>query len=610
MKQNRVFRFLSSVKLAVPLMLILAIAVGYGTIVESRYNTDMARLTVYRTTWFQILLILLWINIFCATLSRIPFKVHHTGFVITHIGLLTLLIGSMITNVWGIDGQLQVAENSQNDEVTLPELALQVINRETSAVDSFPIERRLQKVGYEEFKSINDNIGDRLSVVGYIPFAKAERVFKPANGNSSGLSNVAVSFRLKSAFFDVTQWLQSEQNPEMQLGPAHLSLVIHKKGERPPASASQARVEAPGTPSRVSEPVLQIFSKSSGEKLKELPLRQLKGAAQVGQVKVSVVHVYEQAMVGGKGKIVEGGQKGSNPALELDVSHDGQSIREVVYAKYPTFTLHNEGIFGFTFRFLNNNSASAEQPAMPQDDVHARFANKGSSMPGGNKIQFHIFENSPDKVMLKLIKGGTEVLARWVKAGEMVQTPWMGMQITLNELVVNGSESQEVKPTELTLRTEMPPSALLIKPAGAPPEESAWLIEGDARDFQAHGSPYQVYFGHKTFKLPFQVFLEKFTKKDYPGTQTPMAFESLVKINNTAPSTKIFMNEPLNRDGYTLYQASYLLRPGETPISVFSVNWDPGRWIKYIGSLILVVGIITFTLMRSRLVKKAQKGRS
>ena len=52
----------------------------------------------------------------------------------------------------------------------------------------------------------------------------------------------------------------------------------------------------------------------------------------------------------------------------------------------------------------------------------------------------------------------------------------------------------------------------------------------------------------------------------------------------------ISMNEPLKYAGYTLYQASFSKEEGRPPLSIFSVNRDAGRWLKYLGSLTIVLG--------------------
>lgn len=92
--------------------------------------------------------------------------------------------------------------------------------------------------------------------------------------------------------------------------------------------------------------------------------------------------------------------------------------------------------------------------------------------------------------------------------------------------------------------------------------------------------------------------MQKFVKQDYPGTETPLSFESYVDAGDGVQ--RIAMNEPLKRDGFTLYQASYVMNENGPPDSILSVNRDPGRPVKYTGSLILAIGIVTFTLQRSR----------
>ncbi len=111
--ESKLFKFLSSVKLALPMILILAALLAAGTIVESLYSTPVAKRFVYGTWWFGGFLFLLGLNVFCSALSRLPWKKHHTGFVITHLGILCVLAGSLITRQSGTDGQIALAEGAQ-----------------------------------------------------------------------------------------------------------------------------------------------------------------------------------------------------------------------------------------------------------------------------------------------------------------------------------------------------------------------------------------------------------------------------------------------------------------------------------------------------------------
>jgi cytochrome c biogenesis protein ResB len=153
----------------------------------------------------------------------------------------------------------------------------------------------------------------------------------------------------------------------------------------------------------------------------------------------------------------------------------------------------------------------------------------------------------------------------------------------------------------------LPPAGLQVKLPGDSESKSFWLVEGEPKRLSHGGHEFEVYFGRKTLKLPFSVQLEKFYKKDYPGTQTPISYESDVHVNNLPGKIKIAMNEPLKFNEFVLYQSSYELNPGQPPASIFSVNQDPGRSIKYTGSLILVLGIIIFTVARSSKFKKWRK---
>ena len=67
---------------------------------ESRYSTWAAKHYVYSTWWFAAFFCSLGTNVLCSALSRYPWKKHQTGFVITHSGILLILLGSLVTQQW------------------------------------------------------------------------------------------------------------------------------------------------------------------------------------------------------------------------------------------------------------------------------------------------------------------------------------------------------------------------------------------------------------------------------------------------------------------------------------------------------------------------------
>ena len=133
-----IYQFFASLKLAVVLILSSAFTFAVGTFVEARYGTPVAQFGVYQTWWFNLLVVLLAINIFCAAAIRYPWKRYQTGFVITHIGLLTLLLGTALSRMFGIDAQILVWEN-QSSGWALKDDAMHLsvtVHKDESATDA------------------------------------------------------------------------------------------------------------------------------------------------------------------------------------------------------------------------------------------------------------------------------------------------------------------------------------------------------------------------------------------------------------------------------------------------------------------------------------------
>lgn len=595
LNRNFVFKYLSSIKLAVPLMLVFAAALSWGTIVESKYNADMAKLMVYNAWWFQFLLILLWINIFCATISRIPFKVHHTGFVITHIGLLTLLIGGVITGSFGIDGQLRVVEGQTNNIVILPDLVLEVASMSNQSSQVYDLKRSLSVIDENGFSSLNSKVADRFQVLQYIPFAKSTNAYTEASNGEP-----AIEFHIKSQFFDVKEWLHIAERPFLQMGPAEIRFKAADNKDKKTSKVSAVLAKTTKKPGG-AKPVFLVKEKGSNRVIAEIDPKDIKKKHKINNIEIVIKKVFDEAIVG-NGGLYEGGTKGKNPAIEFELIRGTEKLREVSFAKFPTFSLSQSGTFDLEFQY-ESGLVESNIPDIPE---HSNL-NSSKLSSAQNVVEFTLSESESNKVMVELFKENQSILKKTLVIGEQLQTPWMGMVLTVNKLIPKSQFTKSVEAIEHPERSDLPQAALKIKPAGLSLDQSFWLLEGEPTGFSANAQSYEIYFGRRTFELPFRLTLERFTKKDYPGTEMAMSFESDVFINESEKTQKISMNEPLKLSGFTLYQSSYELVPGQTPASIFSVNHDPGRALKYMGSLILVLGIIIFTLMRSRIYREWRK---
>ena len=104
--------------------------------------------------------------------------------------------------------------------------------------------------------------------------------------------------------------------------------------------------------------------------------------------------------------------------------------------------------------------------------------------------------------------------------------------------------------------------------------------------------------------------LKDFEVGRYQGTRRAASYASDVQVVEKDKSVNgpyhISMNEPLYYKNFTFYQSSFQEdEMGRPTTSIFSVNRDPGRWIKYLGSLMIVWGsILLFWRKRKRRPKK------
>ena len=145
-----------------------------------------------------------------------------------------------------------------------------------------------------------------------------------------------------------------------------------------------------------------------------------------------------------------------------------------------------------------------------------------------------------------------------------------------------------------------------------------WLGLGDRAEFTNQaGEQISVGYFQKRVILPFALRLKEFELKHNPGTSDPAAYASHVQVVDSLqrsqadldalPVHTIEMNEPLKVQHYTFYQASYVPDFPRITTTILSVNYDPGRWLKYWGSLLLVLGAISLYLNKLIQAKRPKK---
>ena len=116
------------------------------------------------------------------------------------------------------------------------------------------------------------------------------------------------------------------------------------------------------------------------------------------------------------------------------------------------------------------------------------------------------------------------------------------------------------------------------------------------------GGPWKVALRNRRSYRPYTITLDKFTHDVYPGTNTPLNFQSDVRLEDPSLGidrvSVIKMNEPMRHAGETFYQHQSLA--GDSG-SVLQVVRNPGWTLPYLSCAVVSLGMLVHfgaTLMR------------
>lgn len=238
-----------------------------------------------------------------------------------------------------------------------------------------------------------------------------------------------------------------------------------------------------------------------------------------------------------------------------------------------------------------------------------------------------------DKIGTLKLSGGGKTFSFAVAEVLKKKTPLKGTDYTLlvtdywPNFVLDGSRptTRDQKPVNPALRLQLrgPPlhsPALKVELVHGRRQTQALLprastdapLERRLRAATVGGELVELAYGRQTFPLNFKVKLEKIEVPRYAGTSRPMDFISTLSFDDddggVPRRVRIYMNRPadhpdtwaatLTGTGYRFTQANW---DAEDPTySGLGVFYDPGRPLKWLGALFLVVGLALMFYVRPR----------
>ena len=139
-RMQRLLRTVGSLWFAAVLLSLLLFAMACATVFESTHGSERTLATYYHAWWFQMLLALLGVNILATLIVRYPFSRRQVGFVITHVSILLIFGGALLTAAFGVDGTLALVEGESEHLVSVGGSTLTVLDEQRGPRESLNLE--------------------------------------------------------------------------------------------------------------------------------------------------------------------------------------------------------------------------------------------------------------------------------------------------------------------------------------------------------------------------------------------------------------------------------------------------------------------------------------
>ncbi|MEM9509358.1 MAG: cytochrome c biogenesis protein ResB [Cyanobacteria bacterium P01_E01_bin.35] len=550
---ERFIRFISSIKLAIPLLSAIIGILIWATFYESQVGSATVQQEIYKSPWFGALMFLLAVNLGMSAIARYPWKgARKIGFALTHLGLIVIIAGSAGVIHLGLEGMLLVRTDSgANDRLRIEGDLLEVVNSDGT------IERGSIFVK-QDGTVIPKSVGE-LELVAYTDHVMQSISF--ANGGTQ--DNPGVRLSLSSdrmgQTLEKTLAIAPFAYSKVNLGPAELEIVkVNNEGELD-------RLLNPGSGSRHpwGEVTIAHGAKSRTFDVKRSQAKTLR----VGEIKFKPIGFFPDFRLDGNKQPTTASENLRNPAVALEISSSVGTERWFVFdrANFPPVRTLISG-------------ESLEDIAV---NYHVQVPDASD--------YFRVIV-AEDQQLYYAAKSSRQYSSGSLTEGQSVIPGWADFTITLEEYLPQAQVQRKISPTT-DQQLEGFPALLVQTKSGA----ATWLPWGEASAIPEQGQEIYAAFSPKMYQLPFGIKLEDFIVDRNEGSESVAMWTSKIRIedreNNHLEQRKVWMNNPTWYHGWKIAQASW--NPGDLEQSTLQVKREPA-WITaltWIGSALVSLGL-------------------
>jgi len=616
--RHPIANFFASLKLAVVLLAVLIIAAIAGTIYESSFDAKIARAYVYGAPWFNLWLTLLAANLAVSAFSRWPWRKHHVAFLVTHLGIITLLAGSLIGRIFGTEGSITLFKGDPpTDRLLVDEHQLRVHDLD-GIVKGYPAEFLHHPPNPSHPRNLGKLAsGAQLSIVDYAPALDAKLNPRPVTTGGAP----AVHFNITTAMMNqhLESWLLADHPAQSQFSMGLANIELRRgTADLAKANADQSSAPAGKVPVELEESIF-AFSKAPEEQISRVS----KGGSTAAKVRL------EPPRNGDKGRLLIslGGKDYSfdvadNVGREQKLGDTDLAVRFDNY--WPDFRLEDGKPISATDQ--PNNPAvlvtirgkgvpAAASPANPHG------SGKTLTTTGGPPTMPAAGEDAPNHLTLFVADDGAityELVSRknGTSSGKLelnkpITTGWADWQLVVDKLLPNAEHWVDFGPVkaDTNLATKDMPDGVRVRFDQNGQVLEQWIAAGWQVSVPTQPNEVMIAYGFRQVPLPIGLELLDFEVKRNEGTDTPAGFKSTLRVSTVDGRTAVgscWMNNPFSFPNewwrpwtgltYKISQASW--NPENLNQSTVQILRDPGWTLKWIGSLFVVAGVFMMFYLR------------
>src|SRR5438874_1876368 len=619
-QRNPIFEFFASLKLAVVLLAVIIVAAIAGTIYESSFDAKVARAYVYGAPWFNLWLVLLGTNLTVSALSRWPWRKHHLAFLITHLGIITLLIGSLIGRIWGTEGTITLFKGEPAANRLLVDQHQLRVHDVDGVVKGYPADFLHHPPTPQHPRNLGRLAsGARLQIIDYAPAIEGKLNPKPLTDGGAPALHFTISTAMMNQHLDSWLLANDPQHGNFSMGLANIEL---KHGVAPDFGRD-------GSPSRPDQRTITQPSKSEAEvdleesifAFSKAPEDQIGRPAKGGSTGAKV-RLDPPSRSGGRGKvrivILLDGKENS-----FDV---GENLGRDVEISGTLFTLKIDNYWP-DFRIQDGKPSSVtDQPNNPAVLVTIRGKgvrakapetknpHGGSEMPttGGPPTMPAPGGEAPDHLTFFIADDGAityDLISRKngkssgkIDMNKPLPTGWADWQVVVDKAMPHAGQWMDFAPVASSAVTENLADGVRVRIQQSGEKSEQWVPAGWQITVPTSPRETQLAYGWKIVPLPIGLELLDFEVKRNEGSDSPAGFKSTLRVltaDGQAATGSCWMNNPFSYPGawwrtwtgltYKISQASW--NPENLAQSTVQILRDPGWLLKWIGSLLVVIGV-------------------